>query len=123
MSENLEIGLNGKDFEVTRHNTSLFTYLGGLAIHDHVFMVIKDNGDGSCEGTHVFKAFLPEAYDALEEHIVEHNFPQHRYLNDVAQIDEDAFQQAVQANAAKDFNDINKWLDEWDQEGDTTGTS
>lgn len=113
MSENLTIGLNGEDFEVTRHNTSLFTFIGANAIKNHVFMVIKDNGDGSCEGTHVFRSFMPEAYDALEEHIVEYNFPQHRYLTDVAAVDEDAFQQAIHANAEKDFGDIDKFLEEW----------
>jgi hypothetical protein len=113
MSENLPIGINGEDFEVTRHNTSLFTFLGANAIKNHVFMVIKDNGDGSCEGTHVFRSFMPEAYDALAAHIIEYNFPQHLNLNDVAEIDEDAFSGAVRANAEKDLNDLDKFLDEW----------
>jgi hypothetical protein len=45
-----------------------------------------------------------------------HSYPKptkHSLHNDVAEIDEHAFQQAIEANAKKDFDAMDKFLDEW----------
>jgi hypothetical protein len=106
--DKLVIGLNGEDFEINRRNTSLFTFIGRNAIKNHVFLVLEDNPDGTVEGTHIWEEFMEMAYIALENHIIRHDYPQHLNLNDVSQIDEDAFERAVSAQ----FRDLSDYVPE-----------
>jgi len=106
--ENLVIALNGKDFELNRRNTSLFTFIGANACKDHIFIVLGENDDGTCEGTYIFQEFMEQGFIAIENHIIAHDFPQHLNLNDVSKIDEDAFERALSA----EFNDLSDYIPE-----------
>jgi hypothetical protein len=108
--DTMDIQLNGEPFEVNRRNTSLFTFIGANACKDHVFIVLEDNADGTVEGTHIFEADpnLVDAYTELAGHIQEHDYPMHLNLNDVSQIDEDAFE----AMLSRQFLDLSDYVPE-----------
>jgi hypothetical protein len=106
--ENLVIALNGVDFELTRQNTSLFTFIGANACKDHVFIVLSDNPDGTCEGTYIFQEFMEQGFIAIENHIIAHDFPQHLNLNEASQVDNDAFERAL----SSEFSDLTDFIPE-----------
>lgn len=108
--ENLDIEINGEPFEINRHNTSLFTFIGQLACYDHVFIVLQDNGSGTVEGTHIFEADakMTDAYTVIAGHIQEYDYPMHLNLNEVAQIDGEAFE----AMLSRQFLDLTDYVPE-----------
>lgn len=82
----LELIINGEEFLATRHNTSLFTFLGELSCYDHVF-ILKDEETG--EGGYLFKN--QTVFNDLGAFIVAHSFPMHLNMTEVAECDQDAF--------------------------------
>lgn len=112
----LEITVSGEPFEINRYNTSLFTFIGELALKDHVFLVLKDDENG-VEGTYIWEYFQEDAYVALAGFIIEHDFPQHLNATQMAQCDDDAWENAIKAN----LSDINDFIPEDFENGkDTT---
>lgn len=88
--EPLRLTLGNDDFEATPENTSLFTYVGVCAVHDHVFLELTHN-EKQAFGRHIFRVLETEIYDHITKHIKRNHYPQHLNLLQVAQCDVDAF--------------------------------
>ena len=82
----LRINMNGEAMECRRNNTSLFTFLGELAIYDHIFVVYNEEEN---YGAYLFKN--QEVWSEMAGFLFEHMYPMHLNLPEVAQCDRDAF--------------------------------
>lgn len=99
---------NGEEFEANRHNTSLFNFIGDLATRNHVFVVMGDD-DGIPTGAYIFQH--NEVYPRIVEHMIEHNYPLHLNMTEVAECDEDAFQKSLDQIAEGSFDLPEDWFD------------
>lgn len=88
----LDVTFGDVPFEVNRRNTFLYTYLGGLGIYDHVF-VLNDQEEG--RGWYVFKEHMGEGYTMLAKFVVENSLILHMNLQDISQGDIDAWNNAM----------------------------
>lgn len=93
----LEIG--GKDFEANRRNTFLYTFLGELAVYDHIFMLTEPDRPA---GSFIFKAVFPVEYNDIGAFMVEHHFIAHMNAQEVCEGDQDAFNRATMGDLASD---------------------
>jgi len=100
----INIHIEGEPFEVNRYNTSLFTFIGANAIKDHVFIHFEPTEAGFI-GTHIWEYFQYDAYVAIAGVAIEHDYPMHLNLPDVAECDELAWEDAVKADT-KDLGDF-----------------
>jgi hypothetical protein len=105
--EGLIIEMGGEDFELTRFNTHLYTFIGHIATRNHLF-VITEESDDEVKGVYVWQMFHGEAFRRIVAHVVEHDYPQYLNLNEISDIDERAFQKAVK----KDMADIGDFIPE-----------
>lgn len=105
MSENdsMDLKIGDVDFNMNRHNTSLFTFLGGLATHNHLFLV-HEQEESKAYGTYVFP--INPHYNELAAFAVQHCFPAHTNLLKIAQCDLDAYDNALAREAAEADNGI-----------------
>lgn len=88
-------------------NSSLFTFMGRLAMYDHVFLTTNpDEG----VGTYIFASFN-EAYQPLAEAMIDQEFPAHINLTDVADCDKSAFENMLR-HSLEDVSDFVP--DEWE---------
>lgn len=92
--EGLIIDLGGEDFEVTRYNTHLYTFMGSIATRNHIF-VITGEDDDCVSGVYVWEMFQPEAFNRLRSHLDQHKYPQYLNLNEISDLDEQSFEAAV----------------------------
>ena len=97
----LELNIGDTTFEMTRLNSSLFTFLGEAAIYNHVFLV-HEQEETRAVGTYVWSHH--EAYNGLAGFIVEHSFPMHLNMLQVADCDVDAYDNAI-ASQMSDVGD------------------
>ena len=88
----LTIKLGENDFEMNRRNTFMFTFLGDLAIHDHIFMLTEPD---EAVGTFVFKVCFPEEFDNLGRFMIDNNYIFHLNAQEVTDQDADAFKMAT----------------------------
>lgn len=93
----LNLSMGEKIFEMNRRNASLFTFIGKLATHNHIFLVheIEEN---RAFGTYVWSHH--EAYEDLSNFLVEHDFPVHLNMLEVASCDLEAYDNSIQLNTA-----------------------
>ena len=88
---------DGREIEANRYNTSVFTFLGNLAVHNHIFIVTDENAEEeSMTGVYIF-ADTP-GFNKLAHFCVENMFPQHVNLTEVAECDQSAYAQHVESN-------------------------
>jgi hypothetical protein len=97
--EGLIIEMGGEDFEVTRFNTHLYTFLGHLATRNHVFITTQEDDDGA-QGVYLWQTFHKEAYDRLHAHIQEHRYAQFLNLYEISESDEQAYESAIRRQVA-----------------------
>lgn len=107
MKLNLE---GGGEFEATRENTSLFTYLGHYACYDHVFVQMHEE-DQVMVGTYIFN--MHPAYPQVMAYMIENCYPMHLNLLQPAQCDEDAFNRMIRNDVENDLDNglPGEWLD------------
>lgn len=89
--------MNNEEFEMNRRNASLFTFIGELAAHNHVFLVHE------VEGTKAFGTYVwahNEAYADISAFLVEHSFPLHLNMLEVAPCDLDAYSNGLHSQAS-----------------------
>lgn len=67
------VKLNGEPFELSRDNTSLYTFFGALAMYNHVYIQTDPDRKG---GAHIFDALNPREYDNVAKVIVDRQWPQ-----------------------------------------------
>lgn len=110
MNENdprLRLTMNGQEFDCTRDNTSMFTFIGHLAIYDHIF-VLTDEETNS--GAYLFKE-NQKAWQDMASFIIEYQFPMHLNMTEVAQCNIDAFEHTMFA----DVRSANTFPEDWVQ--------
>lgn len=101
------LNLNGERFEATRANTSLFRFMGNLALYNHVF-IVTDEEEG--KGTYIFNQH--PTYSTFETYMIANHYPLHDYLQGVAECDVDAFEKMVKQTTS----DIGDYVpDDWDK--------
>lgn len=97
---NLYLG-DGREFEMTPDNATLFTFIGRLAMYDHVFLETGEpKDDDTMIGTYVFNQ--AEAYPQLSSFMVEYDYPMILNRRDVPQCDQDAYGRYVDQVASKE---------------------
>lgn len=84
----LEITMNGEKFLATPENTTLFAFIGELAVYDHVF-IETGMTESTPTGAYLFKN--QEAWDDIVDFMVTNDYTQHVNLREVAECDRDAF--------------------------------
>lgn len=101
----LELTIGGEQFEMNRRNAFLFTFIGNLAVHDHVFVLTHPE---ESTGSFIFRH--NEAFESLAKYMVENLFTAHINMQAVAQCDMDAWENSV-------FNDLkntDSFPDDWE---------
>lgn len=83
----LDLGAQGKEY-LHRWNTSQFTFLGELAVYNHVFIVTEETED-EASGWYMFNT--ADAYEEVVDFIKEHDLPQHLNLTQTSEMDMSAW--------------------------------
>lgn len=91
----VNLRLQGNETLGHRGNLRLYTFLGKLAVYDHVFYTGQE--DNSC---YIFS--FVEGYEELRDHMLEENYPAYLNQTEVAQVDLDAYDRIIQRIAAFD---------------------
>lgn len=95
MSEHLHLELgDGSEFEATPDNTALFMYIGAIACYSHVFIVMDEEASTVAYVFSSNNMFVP-----IANHILEHNYPVHLHLREVAECDEAAYSRMIHREA------------------------
>ena len=101
----MRVHMSTGDFLATPDNTALFRFAGQLAMYDHVFMLTDEEKE---LGTYIFNQ--NDAYEQMEDYIIEYDFPIHDNMRSVAECDQRAFEKFVQSQ----MTDIADFPPEWD---------
>lgn len=109
----LEITMNGEKFKATPENTTLFQFVGELAVYDHVF-IETGMEDSTPTGAYLFKN--QEVWHDLVDFMVTNEFPQHVCLREVAECDRDAFNHTFY----QDVRNLASFPEEWATHGTAT---
>jgi len=95
----IRVSFGESEFEATPDNTTLFRFVGKLALYNHVFMLTDPE-----ESTGAYLFNQHPYYAEFEEYMITNKYPLHDNLRDVAQCDLDAFENMVKENL-KDIED------------------
>lgn len=95
---------DGREARMDRNNSALFTFLGDLAMHDHVFVLTNAENNS---GSYIFRH--SPVFDAISEYMMENDFPMHLNMTEVAECDQQAFQKCLEQEAA----DLDGIPDDW----------
>ena len=106
MSEHLNLNLGGEPFEMTPDNASLFTFVGQGALYNHVFLQQEELEENRVRGTYVFST--SQSFQPLMNFMLEQGYPMHLNLRQVAQCDQDAYEQVI----AQQLDDLDSGLPE-----------
>lgn len=87
----LETGESGQ-VVATRHNTSLFSFIGELSMYNHIFVVTEDC-ETTSKGMYVFNQ--NPNYARIARYMVDNTYPMHLHLTDVAPCDVEAFERVI----------------------------
>ena len=79
----LDLGAEGKEY-LHRWNTSQFTFLGDLAVYNHVFIITHET-DEEASGWYMFNT--ADAYEEVIDFIRENELPQHLNLTECSEMD------------------------------------
>lgn len=104
----LEITLNGEAIIATPENTTLFAFIGELAVYDHVF--IQTGMEESYPmGAYLFKN--QDIWHDLVDFMVTNEYPQHVCMRDVAQCDVDAFEHTMYGDVRHEASFPQEWVE------------
>ena len=89
---------NGETFEAKRETASLYTFMGALAIYNHIYCYeVKEN-----EVEQAFYIFdFVGGYKELQEYMRENEYPMHLNMPQISKSDTDAYERAVLADLNK----------------------
>lgn len=81
---------NGDKVEMTRQNSSIFTFMGRLAVYNHVYY------SGETEEDRPFYVFsFVGGYKDLFKHMKKNHYPAHLNLDEVSSTDIEAYERAA----------------------------
>jgi hypothetical protein len=104
----LIIKVNSNDYEMNRRNSFLYTFLGDLAIHDHIFLVTNPEEN---EGTFIFKVIYQQEFDELSLYMINNHFTAHLNAQQVSECDADAFDRATMGDVRQQDSFPEEWND------------
>lgn len=103
----LELTMNGEKIIATPENTTLFAFIGELAVYDHVFIAYTEE-ESSMTGAYLFKN--QEVWHDLVDFMVTNEYPQHVCLREVAQCDVDAFEATMYPDVRHNASFPQEWV-------------
>lgn len=84
-----------------RENSAMYTFLGHLAMYDHIFVVNEEESDEDTSlGMYIFQH--NPIFTTLAHYMVKESFPMHLNMNEVAECDSDAFDRSIHQEAEND---------------------
>lgn len=101
----LEITMNGEKILAHRGNTSLFTFLGELAVYDHIFILVDEESNS---GGYLFKN--QEIWHEMAGYLFENLYPMHLNLDEVADCDRNAFDHTMYTDIRSTDTFPETWL-------------
>jgi len=103
----VSLSINGEPtYELTRQNTTLFTFLGKLAIYNHAFYAdVKD--DEVSESFYIFSHH--QAYQTIHDYMVEKEYPAVLNQVSVSAVDQEAYFRSAVAGIGDTFP--SEWLE------------
>lgn len=87
----IRLTMNGMEVDCTRENTSMFTFLGNLAMYDHIFVCLDEENNS---GAYLFKE-NQQAWQEMAGYLIEYQFPMHLNMTEVAECDMNAFDRTM----------------------------
>lgn len=100
------INVGEREFEVNRGNTRLFTFMGRLALYNHVHYSDREND----VAFYVFN--FVNGYNELASFVAENDFTMYLNQTEVPQCDLDAYDRAIKASMKGLDSVPEDWLDE-----------
>lgn len=103
----VNLGLpNGESFEANRRTATLWTFLGRLAVYNHIHChEMAEEGEEVAQSFYIFSHV--DGYDSLARYMVENNYPMILNQTEVSSGDQDAYIRS----ATRDIGDYIP--DEW----------
>ena len=101
----LEITMNGEKLLAHRGNTSLFTFIGELAVYDHIFIMTDEENNS---GGYLFKN--QEIWHDMAGFLFENLYPMHLNLDEVADCDRNAFEHTMYTDIRSTDTFPETWL-------------
>ncbi len=96
---------NGEIFEARRDTASLYTFMGSLAVYNHVFCYeVKEN---EVEQSFYIFDFIG-GYKTLAKYMKKNDYPAHINLPEISKSDTEAYERAVM----RDINTLPDWMPE-----------
>lgn len=96
---------NGEMVRMTRSNSSIYTFMGRLAVYDHVYYAGETEEDRSF---YVFS--FVGGYRELLKHMKKNKYPAHTNMTEVSRSDIEAYERAALADLGDTIPD--DWLPE-----------
>lgn len=87
---------DGREVLSTRDNTSIFRFMGALALYDHIFVVTDPEKN---QGTYIFRSH--PSYEQMADYMMDNDFVAHINLRSVAECDVEAFDKMVARDVAE----------------------
>ena len=105
----IRLEVEGHQVEVGRDEATRFTFLGELAIYNHVFLhkpnILGD--DSGVNGLYIFK--LAPTYKRIDTFMFDNDFPAVINQTEVPECDQQAFDTAIK----QEFTNFNEVPDDW----------
>lgn len=109
MEEQLPINIGEETHIATRHNMSLFTFLGENAFADHVFLQLEETEENRARGLYIFRGF--QVFEPLRQFIIDNRFPMHLNATEVPECDMTAWSNYHYA----DIEAADSYPEDWDK--------
>lgn len=95
----LVLRVNGKEFEVSRHNTTVYSFAGSLAMFNHVHIKIDEDGMGA----YAFQTIdhHRKVYEAILPVAMQNAYPAILNMDEVADCDRQAYEKAAMRGIKK----------------------
>lgn len=101
----LEITMNGEKLIAHRGNTALFTFIGELAVYDHVFILTDEETNS---GGYLFKN--QKIWSEMTSFLLENLYPMHLNMEEVAECDRIAFENTMYPDIRTHESFPDTWL-------------
>lgn len=105
----INLNVNEDTVEARRDNTTLYTFLGALALYNHIF-VVTDEESQTSPGFYIF-ADQP-VFQEMAKYMFDTDYPMHLNMQEVAECDLNAYDrhveqmcQDVESGVPEDWND------------------
>lgn len=86
----LNLNVNGEAIEARRDNTTLYTFLGHMAIYNHVFIVTDEEQPS---GFYLFNDH--PVYPEMADFLARNDYPMHLNMSEVAECDTNAYDRHI----------------------------